>query len=96
MSPTIDADEVYLWKYRLLLAEGGFQFPSLSYSEDENSELSIKTTDLNNYINVYIAEVITGQKDLDATWDEYVKQMDKMGAKDVEAIYRTAYERATK
>ena len=96
MSPTIDADEVYLWVWREKLAEGGFSFPGLSYTEDENSELSIKTTDLNNYINVYIAEVITGQKDLDATWDEYVNQMEKMGSKDIEAIYRAAYERAVK
>ena len=96
MSPTIDADEVYLWKYRLLLAEGGFQFPALSYTEDENNELSIRTTDLNNYISVYTAEIITGQKDLDATWDEYVKQMEKMGAKDIEAIYRASYDRAAK
>ena len=95
MSPTIDADEVYLWKYRLKLAEGGFSFPALSYTEDENSDLSIKVTDLNNYISQYIAEVITGQKDLESTWDEYVQQMNRMGAEDVEAIYQASYARAT-
>ena len=40
-----------------------------------------------------MAQVITGQLDLDATWDEYLSNMDAMGATRLHEIDQAAYTR---
>ena len=37
--------------------------------------------------------MITGVKDLDATWDEYISTLEGMKVRDMEANYNAAYDR---
>ena len=40
------------------------------------------------------AAFITGNKDIDAEWDNYLKELDAMGLGEVCAIYEAAYARS--
>jgi len=78
-----------------LAKDYGITLPSVTYTEEEVETLSALKPDLYGYIDTYVAEVITGIKDLDDTWDEFQSTMRAMGAEEVEAIYRDAFARAS-
>ena len=40
----------------------------------------------------YLAEVTTGKKDLEGTWEAYLSQLDAMGGKEYAEIYNGAYQ----
>ena len=70
------------------------EFP-LSYfalSSDDAELVESYRTDLETYTTQMRADFITGKKDIDAEWDAYVKQMDKMGVAEILPIYQKAYE----
>ena len=39
------------------------------------------------------AKFITGELDIDENWDEYIAELEKMGALEVLEVYQTAYDR---
>ena len=74
--------------------EGGVQYvPYVTLTEDENTRIADLKSDIKSYINSYAADIMSGRKSLDDTWDEYVKTLEKMGCKEYEDIYSAAYER---
>ncbi len=54
-------------------------FPTLSFTESETDELATIIADLDPYIKQYQAQVITGELDLEETWNDYLAAMEKMG-----------------
>lgn len=52
--------------------------PSYWVSQDETSTLSDFQTSITNYLDQKMAEWISGQSDIDADWDSYIKQLDKL------------------
>ena len=50
-------------------------------------------TDLENQVRQYRAQAITGEKDIDATWDAYVANVQRLQADRVAQIYNAAYVR---
>ena len=68
-------------------------FPTITLTEEENDTYSTVNADLKPYWKQYYAEVITGKKDLDATWDEFVAEMEEMGLTEIVDIYNAAYDR---
>ena len=96
MSAEVDPDEVYLNGQRQKVAENGvIALPMMSYTEQENEEIATLTTDINAYINEYMAQVVTGAQSLDETWDTYVATMNNMGVERLVQIYNDVYARAT-
>lgn len=61
--------------------------------EGQEAVTELKTL-LNNYADTYMAEVITGVKSLENTWQEYLDSMEKMGVKRYEEAYKEGYKRA--
>ena len=51
-------------------------------------------TTITSYYYEYMAQVITGQADLDATWADYLSNMDAMGASRLHEIDQAAYTRS--
>lgn len=71
-------------------------WPTLSFDEEETEVNSKVAADTETYFQNYRAQVITGEIDLDSTWDEYIETLESMGIRDEEANYNAAYERAVK
>lgn len=71
-------------------------FPSLKLTEEESKRIVEINTDISDYVMEYLAEVTTGKKDLDGTWDAYISQLDAMGGKEYADIYNGAYQRTEK
>ena len=60
------------------------------YSVEEAEEMSSLKTDLDTYKNEWRGYFITGQKDLEADWDEYVSGFDGLNLARYLEIYRAA------
>lgn len=67
--------------------------PNLFLTSDEENELAILATDINNYVTQMKATWTSGEGDIDKGWDNYVDQMNKMGLDKYIKIYQDAYER---
>ena len=91
-----DPDESYLITQRSKLVDhGAVPLPAMNYSEGDSQMIASLKADLDTYINQYGAQVITGELDLESSWQEYIETMNAMGAEELTDIYRTAYEKAT-
>ena len=79
-----------LWPY----AETPYDLNSLVLTEDESDTYNDAWTDINAYITESTAKFITGEADIAAEWDNYVKALEQMGLQDVIDVYQAAYDRA--
>ncbi len=66
----------------------------ISYSESDSKEIGTLSTDMNAYIDRYAVEVVTGERDLEESWEEYLKVLKGMGVERLIEIYQEAYEAA--
>lgn len=71
-------------------------FPMVNLTKDQSDELSTLSIDLNTYFKETVSGWIVNGGDIDAEWDGYVEQMQKMGYERYQEIYQEAYEAYTK
>ena len=71
----------------------GTLMPTVTLSEEESTEFSRIMSDINTAVKEYYSAVYNGQKDLDATWDEYVAQIEGMNIKRAIELEQAALER---
>ena len=87
-----DPDEKLLIDIReRLVAQSIEPFPALRYSDSDTKTLASIQADINPYLLQYASKIVTGQQDLDATWDEYKTTLENMGLSKMLEIYNTAY-----
>ena len=60
---------------------------------EETSDTATAITDIGTYVNEMFVKFLTGKEDIDASWDSYIAQLDKLGIQDVLAVYQTAEDR---
>ena len=70
-----------------------FQYPNVVYTEDETTERSILFTDITNYLATTRIQFITGEADIDATWDSYIAKLNEIGLERLMEIEQAAYDR---
>lgn len=70
----------------------GFQ-NYLKFTSEEAETISEITADLGLYIDDFFVGAITGEYDIEADWDEYVANCNKMRAEELTAIHQAAYNR---
>ncbi len=70
-------------------------WPIFTYTAEESEEASVIRTDINNYVNTMRARFVTGEESLDK-WDDYVHQINTMGADRLCEIVNNAYIRSQK
>lgn len=63
----------------------------LKYSAEDQDVIANKLTDIQTYVNQMNAKFVTGAEPL-SKWDDFVKEVEKMGIKDVLAIKQKAYD----
>lgn len=89
-----NAEELFLYQQRQTLMEYAADiYPTLNWTEEELTERADLITSITGYYYEYMAQVITGQLDLDASWDEYVAKMEAMGLSRLHEIDQGAYTR---
>ena len=61
---------------------GGAIWAPFLFDADVASEVSAMTTDFDTYLGEWAAHFITGEKDVDADWDEYVNGFNALGVQE--------------
>ena len=70
-------------------------YPSVMFTAEETEALATYRTDIDKFVATTRAEWIT-KGGIDKGWDDYVKQLEDMGLKDMIKIYEDAYDRYQK
>lgn len=86
----------YVYECAKEFREKGLKYdvwPTYTLTPEESTENADILADADPYRTQYRAEVITGVKDLDATWDEYIETMNKMKIQTAVDNVNAAYER---
>jgi len=65
----------------------------MTMTTEESEDLGSRVSDIQTYVQEYSALVVTGQKDLDSTWDEYVANIEAMNLQECIDTYQAAYDR---
>lgn len=65
----------------------------LKLTQEEQDTYNDCWTDINNYVTEMNGAFITGQKDIDTEWDNYIKTLYDMGLQDVIDVYQAALDR---
>lgn len=66
--------------------------PDMFFTEDQSSEVTELNTIISKIIAEKIAQFVSGNKDIDAEWDSYVKELENAGLKRNIEIYQQAYD----
>ena len=67
----------------------------LNYTKDEAKERSTLVTDITSYVEQMVTQFITGEADIDATWDTYVATLKQMQIDRWVEIDQAAYNRSS-
>lgn len=95
MNPDTDPAGIYsTMETDKVTALGKPALPSMKYSEEETKTIATIKADISDYTTQYTAQVITGELDIDESWDEYVSTIEAMGISELLNVYRAAYDRA--
>lgn len=71
----------------------GVTLPDLPATQEEANESSSIMADLGNYVGQMRVEFVTGTKDIDQEWDNYIAQLKKMGSDKYLQIKQEQYKR---
>lgn len=66
---------------------------TLTYTEEESVQRASIVTDIKTYVVQMITQFITGERDFEAGWDEYVATLEAMGLNEWVELDQTAYDR---
>ena len=67
-------------------------YPRVLYTEEETEEMSILSSEIGGYVKKTFADWIVNGT-IEAGWDEYLAQLDKLGLKKLMEINQAAYDR---
>jgi len=70
-----------------------FYTSHLRLTEDERDIYTDAWVDIDKYLTEMNAAFITGQMDIEAEWETYLKELDVRGLQDVIDIYQAALDR---
>ena len=93
IDPNVDALNAYLYDVKTSVYKDGTVVPYFLYTEEETTRKADLETQIKDYITVYTAQVATGDLDLESSYADFQKNLIKMGAEELQEIYRNAYER---
>jgi len=95
-----DSNVVCLWPAAIRYQNGGWQpeevIPKLIYTSDESDAISEIESNLLSYVHESLAKFVTGAKDIDAEWDNYLAELDKIGLETYLEVVQNVYDRMYK
>ena len=69
--------------------------PVLKYTEEESEVITDAVANIPSFVEQTMAEFITGARDLDNGWDDYIAEINSMGLEEWIAIAQASYDRTT-
>ena len=94
LMPTVVAELDYLATSNIGQGDDDWNMPtSVFMTSDEGSRYSMIYADIETYVSEYTSTSILGQNNIDATWDNYIATMERMGLEEAISIYQTALDR---
>lgn len=72
------------------------QIPAFYLDEDQSARMSQLSTPLTDYVKSSFVEFITGRKDIDADWQEYVDGLENLNYTEYIQLYQDAYDALAK
>lgn len=75
------------------IKEGIFSVGALKFTEDEQMVIDNYITEISSYATEMSAAFISGKKDIEKDWDEYLASFEKMNLGKVLEAYQAAYDR---
>lgn len=66
-------------------------FPSITFSNTVQKDINALHADISNYVNQSFAKFVVGDMNIDAEWDNYLSQLNKMKVAEYVEIYSKAY-----
>lgn len=78
-----------------LYAYGEQAYPEsyLNFTDDESFELGDYYPDIMNHVNTEKSKFISGSRDIEAEWDKFVDEVERMGIQTVIDAHQAAYDR---
>ncbi|MBQ7974471.1 MAG: extracellular solute-binding protein [Clostridia bacterium] len=67
--------------------------PTVYLESADEKIISTTGTDLTQYVNQFIAQVVTGEIDLDASWADFEATCKRMGVDEMVQIYQSAFDK---
>ena len=61
---------------------------TFNYTTEDYEQLAILENDIKTYVTDMRAKFVTGDADLDADWDNYIKTLERMGLAELVEIYQ--------
>ena len=76
-------------------ADNDYAMPQVSMTAEEQASYSAAVADVETYMDPVLAKFIIGDMDIndDAVWQEYLSNMDSLGAGKIVELYQAAYDR---
>lgn len=65
----------------------------LKYTAEESEQILDAVLNITEYVNQSVAEFITGARDIDSGWDQYLDELENMGLSNFISVAQTAYDR---
>ncbi len=92
-----EGSEVGVNEQRIWLVENYGEYlrvptPDAYLDPELEKEVAAIAVDTDQYIKQYVANVITGEKDLESTWDAYVAELKRMNIDRMLQIYQDAFD----
>ena len=82
--------EVYQDDYINDIIYPSYQLPA------ENELIASYATDIVSYVKETFAQWVTGERDVDADWNNYLAHLETLGVKEYVAAYQAYYDRVMK
>ena len=67
---------------------------TLAYTAEEQEELGTFATDIGIYVRECMTRMVTGEMDIESSWDEFQQNLQTMGLETVITLAQTAWDRA--
>ncbi|MBR4061343.1 MAG: hypothetical protein IKK03_16065 [Lachnospiraceae bacterium] len=69
---------------------------TLLFNDEEKEVIADVESTLQNFVDEFVATALSGNIDIDAQWESYLKEIDKIGADALLEVYQAAYDRMYK
>ncbi len=94
LMPTVIEETDYLTDGNYGEGDDDWNMPSSVFkTSEEGARYSMIYADIETYVSEYTTACILGQKDVDATWDNYISTMERMGLSEATAINQASLDR---
>ena len=68
-------------------------WPDVTRTVEENEEMAFFLPDCENYFKASVADFVTGVRDIETEWEDYVKTMKSMNIEQGIKMYQGAYDK---